>query len=298
MKSKSLSYFVWVSIAAAIITISLKTAAFFLTGSVGLLSDALESVINLVAAVVALFAIKISQKPPDEDHTYGHFKAEYFSSIIEGILIFLAAITIGYTAILRLIHPQPIEQAFLGILISFLAAGVNLVVGIKLLKAGKEHNSIVLEADAHHLFTDVWTSGGVILGVIIVAITQINILDPIVALLVAANIIYTGYVLIKRSSLGFMDTAIDKKDVANIKQILEKYSNKNIKFHSLRTRQAATKKFMSVHVLVPEKWSMQKSHQLVKDMEKDIEQSVFNITVLTRLETIENSEIHDEFDIS
>jgi len=298
MKSKSLSYFVWVSIAAAIITISLKTAAFFLTGSVGLLSDALESVINLVAAVVALFAIKISQKPPDEDHTYGHFKAEYFSSIIEGILIFLAAITIGYTAILRLIHPQPIEQAFLGILISFLPAGVNLVVGIKLLKAGKEHNSIVLEADAHHLFTDVWTSGGVILGVIIVAITQINILDPIVALLVAANIIYTGYVLIKRSSLGFMDTAIDKKDVANIKQILEKYSNKNIKFHSLRTRQAATKKFMSVHVLVPEKWSMQKSHQLVKDMEKDIEQSVFNITVLTRLETIENSEIHDEFDIS
>ncbi|PIY94737.1 MAG: cation-efflux pump [Candidatus Levybacteria bacterium CG_4_10_14_0_8_um_filter_35_23] len=298
MKSKSLSYFVWVSIAAAIITISLKTAAFFLTGSVGLLSDALESVINLVAAVVALFAIKISQKPPDEDHTYGHFKAEYFSSIIEGILIFLAAITIGYTAILRLIHPQPIEQAFFGILISFLAAGINLVVGLKLLKAGKKHNSIVLEADAHHLFTDVWTSGGVILGVIVVAITQINILDPIVALFVAANIIYTGYVLIKRSSLGFMDTAIDKKDVANIKQILKKYSNKDVKFHSLRTRQAATKKFMSVHILVPEKWSMQKSHQLVKDMEKDIEQSVFNITVLTRLETIENSEIHDEFDIS
>lgn len=298
MKNKSLSYFAWLSIGAAILTISLKTAAFLLTGSVGLLSDALESVINLVAAIVALIVIKISQKPPDEDHAYGHFKAEYFSSIIEGILIFLAAVSIGYAAIGRLIHPQPIEQAFFGILISALAAAINLVVGIKLLKAGKKHSSIVLEADAHHLFTDVWTSGGVILGVIVVAITQINIFDPIVAFLVAANIVYTGYILIKRSTLGFMDTAIDRKDVSIIKQILDKYSSKDVKFHSLRTRQAATKKFMSIHALVPEKWSMQKSHQLVKNMEEEIEQNVQNITVLTRLETIENSKTHDEFDIS
>ena len=298
MSNTSLTRFAWISIGAAVVTILLKAAAYFLTGSVGLLSDALESVINLVAAIVALVAIKISQKPPDEDHAYGHFKAEYFSSIIEGILIFIAAVSIGYAAIVRLIHPQPIEQAFIGILISALAAGINLAVGIKLLKAGKKHSSIILEADAHHLFTDVWTSGGVILAVIIVGITKINILDPIVALLVAANIVYTGYVLIKRSALGFMDTAIDKKDVASIKQVLEKYSSKDVKFHSFRTRQAATKKFMSIHVLVPEKWSMQRSHQLIKNMEKEIENSVLNISVLSRLETIENSKSHDIFDIS
>jgi cation diffusion facilitator family transporter len=298
MSTTTLTRFAWISILAAVITISLKTTAFLLTGSVGLLSDALESLINLVAAIIALVAIKISQKPPDDDHTYGHFKAEYFSSIIEGILIFIAAVSIGYAAIGRIMHPQPIEQAFAGVLVSALAAGVNLVVGIKLLKAGKKHSSIILEADAHHLFTDVWTSGGVILAVIIVGITKINILDPIVALLVAANIVYTGYILVKRSALGFMDTAIHKDDVAKIKQILDKYSCAEVKFHSLRTRQAATKKFMSVHVLVPEKWSMQKSHQLIKKIEKEIEDNVSNITVLPRLETIENSKSHDIYDIS
>jgi cation diffusion facilitator family transporter len=298
MTSTTLTRFAWISIFAAIATISLKTIAFLLTGSVGLLSDALESVINLVAAVIALIAIKISQKPPDDDHAYGHSKAEYFSSIIEGILIFIAAISIGYAAVGRIIHPQPIEQAFIGILISILASAINLIVAVKLLRAGKKFSSITLEADAHHLFTDVWTSGGVILGVIIVSITKINILDPIVAILVAVNIVYTGYVLVKRSALGFMDTAIDKEDVLKIKKILNKYSGDNVKFHAFRTRQAATKKFMSVHVLVPEKWSMQKSQLLVKNMEKEIEENISNITILSRLETIENSKLHDEFDIS
>jgi cation diffusion facilitator family transporter len=296
--SNTLAKFAWLSILAALVTIILKSVAYLLTGSVGLLSDALESLINLVAAIVALIAIKISQKPPDEDHEYGHFKAEYFSSIIEGILIFIAAVSIGYAAIMRIIHPQPIEQAFAGVLVSALASGVNLAVGFKLLRAGKKHSSIILEADAHHLFTDVWTSGGVILAVVIVGITKINILDPIVALLVAGNIIFTGFTLIKRSALGFMDTAISKEDVVRIKQILDKYSCAEVKFHSLRTRQAATKKFMSVHVLVPEKWSMQKSNQLIKKIEKEIEENIVNITVLPRLETIENSEFHDIFDIS
>jgi len=205
MNSKSLTRFAWLAIGGAVVTIALKATAYFLTGSVGLLSDALESVVNLVAAVIALAALTIAQKPPDEEHSYGHTKAEYFSSIIEGVLIIVAAVVIGYAAVERLINPQAIEQVSLGLIVAAVASIINFVIARQLLNAGKKYHSITLEADAHHLFTDVWTSVGVIVGVGIVALTGITMLDPIIALLIALNIVYTGYQLIKRSALGFMD---------------------------------------------------------------------------------------------
>ena len=285
---RNLSKFAYLSIAAAIATIILKSGAYLITGSVGLLSDALESVINLIAAVIALAAIRVSQKPPDEKHMYGHSKAEYFSSIIEGILIFIAAISIGYAAISRLMHPQPVEQAYLGIAIATFASGINLIVGIVLLRAGKKHNSITLDADARHLFTDVWTSVGVIVGIILVAITRLNIFDPIVALLVAFNILYAGYKLITRSAEGFMDTAMEDIDHARIMDILNKFKKEGAKFHALKTRQSAAKTFMSVHMLVPEKWTMKEANDLVEQMEDKIKKSFENIDILTHLETIED----------
>lgn len=294
---RNLSKFAYLSIAAAIATIGLKSIAFLLTGSVGLLSDALESIINLIAAVIALIAIKVSQKPPDEKHMYGHSKAEYFSSIIEGLLIFIAAISIGYTAVNRLMHPQPLEQAYVGIAIAILASGINLIVGLTLLKAGKKHNSITLEADAHHLFTDVWTSAGVIIGIIIVAITKLNIFDPIVALLVAFNILYTGYKLITRSAEGFMDAAIEDIDCAKITQILTKFKRQGARFHALKTRQSAAKTFMSVHMLVPEKWTMKKANDMVEQMENEIRGKFVNIDVLTHLETIEDPRSQKDIDL-
>ncbi len=294
---RTLSKFAYLSIAAALATITLKSAAYLLTGSVGLLSDALESVINLIAAIIALIAIRVSQKPPDEKHMYGHSKAEYFSSIIEGALIFIAAISIGYTAIGRLIHPQPLEQAYVGIAIATFASGINLVVGLTLLKAGKKHRSITLEADAHHLFTDVWTSAGVIIGIIIVTITKLNILDPIVALLVAFNILYTGYKLITRSAEGFMDAAIKDIDCAKITQILDKYEKQGARFHALKTRQSAAKTFMSVHMLVPEKWTMKKANDLVEQMENEVRINLADIDVLTHLETIEDPRSQKDIDL-
>ncbi|MCL4354410.1 cation diffusion facilitator family transporter [Patescibacteria group bacterium] len=294
---KNLSKFAYLSITAALATIGLKFTAYLLTGSVGILSDALESVINLIAAVIALIAIRVSQKPPDEKHMYGHSKAEYFSSIIEGLLIFAAAISIGYAAIIRLMHPQPIEQAYFGIAIATFASVINLIAGLTLLKAGKKYRSITLEADAHHLFTDVWTSAGVILGVIVVAVTRLNILDPIVALLVAFNILYTGYRLITKSAEGFMDTAIEDIDSTRIRRILAGYKKQGVKFHALKTRQSAAKTFMSVHMLVPENWTMKKANNMVEKMEKDIRTSFINIDVLTHLETIEDPRSQKDIDL-
>lgn len=294
----SLTKFAYLSIAAAIITISLKALAYFLTGSVGLLSDALESVVNLFAAIVALFALRLAHKPPDEQHAYGHFKAEYFSSIIEGGLIFVAALTIGFTAINRIINPQPIEQATLGIVISIIASIINFGVAVKLLQAGKKFHSITLEADAHHLFTDVWTSVGVVVAVAVVAITHITILDPLIALGVAVNIIYTGYQLIKRSALGFMDTSIPEKELVKINEILEKYTKEDIAYHALRSRQSGARKFMSVHILVPGKWSIQEGHNLLEKIEEEICKTIPNITVFTHIEPIEDPKSQDDISIT
>ena len=286
---KDLSKYVWMSIAAAVLTITLKTVAYFYTGSIGLLSDALESVINLIAAIIALLMIKIAVQPPDDDHAFGHDKAEYFASGIEGTLIFLAAGGIIYTAIPRLLAPQPIENVGIGLAVSVAASIVNLVVGILLIKIGKQHHSIVLEADGRHLMTDVWTSVGVILAVLAVSFTGWLILDPIIALVVALNIVWTGFQLIKRSALGLMDTAISPETTKEIVRVLDGYVEKQgIDYHALRTRQSGARKFISVHILVPDEWTVQKGHDLTEEIELEIYRVIPESTVFTHLEPLED----------
>lgn len=263
----------------------------------GLLSDALESVINLVAALTALFLLKLAEKPPDDNHLYGHTKAEYFSSIIEAGLIVLAAISIGFTAFDRILHPRLIEMAAAGLIISAAASLVNLAVALVLLKVGKKHNSATLEADGHHLLTDVWTSAGVIVGVGIVTVTGIQILDPVVAILVAVNIVLTGYGIIKQSALGLMDTSLPKKDLLKINQILAGYQNRGIVFHGIKTRRSSTRSFMSVHILVPGNWSVQKGHDLLEDMEKNICSNFPGLTVFTHLEPKEDPRSQEDISI-
>ncbi len=289
MKRENLSRYAWLSIAAAVITIALKMAAYLYTGSVGLLSDALESVINLVAAVIALIIIRIAAAPPDEDHEFGHDKAEYFASGIEGTLIFFAALGIVYTAVPRLFAPQPLESVGFGLIISLAATLINLFVGIVLIRIGKQHHSIVLEADGRHLMTDVWTSIGVVAAIVVVSLTGWIILDPLIALVVALNIVWTGYQLIHRSALGLMDTAIAPEVCEEIRAVLDGYVEKQgIDYHALRTRQSGAKKFISVHILVPDEWTVQKGHDLTEEIEMAIIQAVPESTVFTHLEPLED----------
>jgi cation diffusion facilitator family transporter len=295
MKRDTLTRYAWLSIAAAIITISLKAGAYALTGSVGLLSDAIESVVNLLAAVMALSMLTIAARPPDESHTFGHGKAEYFSSNTEGVLILVAAAGIAVTAIERLINPREIEQVGIGLTISVIASLVNFVVARILLKAGKEHNSITLEADAHHLMTDVWTSAGVLVGLGAVALTGWSILDPLVALGVAVNIVYTGVKLIRRSVAGLMDESLSNEEMQTVEDVLEKYRQEHkIDFHALRTRQAGARHFISMHVLVPGEWTVHDAHHVAEDIENDIRAAVQNSVAFTHLEPIEDEISHDD----
>jgi cation diffusion facilitator family transporter len=290
----SLTRFAWLSIGAAILTITLKTLAYLLTGSVGLLSDAIESIINLVAAVMALWMLSIAARPPDESHLYGHSKAEYFASAVEGTLILAAAISIAVAAIQRLFEPRPLEQVGIGLAVSVAAGLVNFFAARTLLNAGKKYNSITLEADAHHLMTDVWTSGGVLVGVAIVALTGWLVLDPIVALLVAANIVWTAVSLLRRSVAGLMDASLPAEDKMKIEAVLDLYRQKGLEFHALRTRQAAARRFVSVHVLVPGEWSVHDSHHIAEDIEADIRKAIGEAAVITHLEPIDDEISHDD----
>jgi cation diffusion facilitator family transporter len=283
----SLKKFIYLSIAAAVATIALKTFAWHLTGSVGLLSDAMESIVNLAAALVALIMLNIAEKPPDEEHAFGHSKAEYFSSAIEGGLITIAAFSIVWTAIPRLVNPQPLENLGIGLLVSVLASLINLFVAIVLLRTGKKRNSITLEADGKHLLTDVWTSGGVLAGIALVKLTGWLILDPIVAILVAANIVWFGFQLLKRSTDGLLDTAIPLADRDKINNHLKKYETEGIAFHSIMTRQAGQRIFISLHVLVPPDWSVQEGHDLLEEIESDLNK-LFDMpsNVITHLEPL------------
>ena len=249
----SLTRFAWLSIAAAILTIALKTIAYLLTGSVGLLSDALESLVNLAGALMALAMLTIAVRPADDEHAYGHSKAEYFSSGVEGTLILIAAISIGVAAFQRLITPKPLEQVGLGLAVSIVASLVNLSVALVLFRASKRHNSITLNANAQHLMTDVWTSAGVLVGVGAVALTGWERLDPIVAFIVAGNIIWSGVRIVRTSVLGLMDTALPAEELSTIQRVLEGYRQDGVEYHALRTRQAGTRRFVSFHVLVPGK---------------------------------------------
>jgi len=285
----SLTKFAWLSIGAAIATIGLKTAAYFLTGSIGLLSDAIESLVNLAGAIMALIMLTIAARPADHDHVYGHSKAEYFASITEGLLILGAAVSIIITAVKRLLDPQPLEQLGIGLAVSVVASVINFIVSRILLNAGKKYHSITLEADGHHLMTDVWTSVGVIGGVAIAGFTGWHFLDPIVAILVALNIVWTGFQLIQRSVAGLMDAAIPESDRDKIITVMQKYREKGVDFHALRTRQAAARRFISVHILFPGEWTVHDAHHIAEDFENDVRMILGGVlTVFTHLEPVED----------
>ncbi|MBI5106734.1 MAG: cation transporter [Solirubrobacterales bacterium] len=276
------------SVVAAIATIGLKTTAWAITGSVGLLSDAAESVVNLVAAVIALGVVRWAAKPADEQHAYGHAKAEYFSAGIEGGLILIAALTIAVSAIDRLLHPQELSDVGVGLAVSAVASVINLGVGLLLVRAGRRHRSITLEADGRHLLTDVWTSVGVIAGVAAVALTGWERLDAVVALAVAANIVVTGVALVRRSGGGLMDRALDRTAYDEVDAALAAFRERGIAFHALRTRQAGRRAFVSVHVLVPGDWTVQRGHDLAEDVEAAVRARLPYATVFTHLEPLED----------
>ena len=284
----------WLSIAAALATIALKTAAWALTGSVGLLSDAAESVVNLVAAIVAMAALHWATKPADEEHAYGHAKAEYFSAGVEGTLIVVAAAAIAVTAIDRLLHPRAIEDVGLGLAVSAVASLINFAVGYLLLRTGRRERSIVLEADGKHLITDVWTSVGVIIGVAGVAITGWQRLDALVALAVAVNIVATGGGLLRRSVGGLMDRALGEPERRQIEEVLAGFFGSDVQFHALRTRQAGSRAFVSVHVLVPGAWTVQRGHDVVEEVESALRERLPYATVFTHLEPAEDPRSFDD----
>jgi cation diffusion facilitator family transporter len=294
MNRSSLTRFAWLSIAAAILTIGLKAIAYQLTGSVGLLSDALESFVNLAGALMALAMLTIAARPADEDHLYGHSKAEYFSSGAEGMLILVAAISIGIAAVQRLMTPKPLEQIGFGIGISIVASFVNLAVGLVLRRAGKQYNSITLEANAKHLMTDVWTSAGVLVGVGAVALTGWVRLDPIVALVVAGNIVWSGFQIVRNSVLGLMDTALPVEEQITLQKVLEQHLQTGVQYHALRTRQSGARRFISLHVLVPGDWTVQRGHQLLECIEADIRLALPTAAVFTHLESLNDPASWDD----
>jgi cation diffusion facilitator family transporter len=288
MNERSLTHFAWLSIGAAVLTIALKTVAYILTGSVGLLSDAVESLVNLVGGVMALAMLTVAARPADEHHSFGHSKAEYFSAGVEGGLILLAALSIAVAAIRRLLAPQPLEQIGLGLAVSVAAGLVNLGVALVLLRVGRRRKSITLEANAHHLLTDVWTSVGVLVAVGAVGLTGFLSLDPIIALVVAGNIVFTGVRIVRKAVSGLMDAAFPAQDLAAIRQVLGPYEEQGAQFHALRTRQAGSRGFVSVHVLVPGAWTVHDGHQFVERIERDIRTAVPGAHVTTHLESLDD----------
>ncbi len=283
-----LTKFAWLSIGAALATITLKTLAFLLTGSVGLLSDAAESVVNLVGAIVALVMLTIAARPADESHAHGHSKAEYFSSGIEGVLIIIAAISIALAAISRLLNPQPLEAVGVGLVVAVAASAINFFVARVLARAGKQYNSITLEADAKHLMTDVWTSAGVIGAVAAVAVTGWERLDPIVALVVAVNILWTAYGLLRQSVAGLMDASLPVEEQAAVAKVLDSYKSQGVEYHALRTRRAAARRFISFHLLVPGSWTVQRGHAVLDQIENEICQVLPGAEVTAHLEPLED----------
>ncbi len=285
---RSTRFYAVLSIAAAVVTIGLKFGAYFLTGSVGLFSDAAESVVNLVAAVTALWALTLAARPPDEEHTFGHNKAEYFSSGLESALILISAGWIAATAVPRLFDPQPLQNVGVGIAVTLVAAAINGGVALSLMRAGRRLRSITLEADARHLLTDVWTSAGVVVGIVLVGLTGWLVLDPLIALLVAANIVSTGVRLLRDTGKGLLDRALPAEDQAKISKILSRYEERDIRFHAVRTRSAGQRRFVSMHVLVPGGWTVKRGHDLAEEIENDIARDLPQSTFFTHVEPAED----------
>jgi len=297
MQPQSLTRFAWLSIGAALATMALKTLAYYLTGSVGLLSDAMESLVNLAGALMALSMLTVAARPADEDHPYGHGKAEYFSAGVEGTLILVAAASIAYAAVQRLLHPRALEQLGLGLAVSVVASLVNLVVALILLKAARAHRSATLSANAHHLLTDVWTSVGVLVGVGAVALTGWQSLDPLVAIAVAVNIVWTGTRIVRDSVYGLMDAALPLTELELLKKLLDRYGGEGVHYHALRTRQSGARRFVSLHVLVPGEWSVQHGHDTLERIEADIRRALPPVTVFTHLEPIGDPAAMNDLDL-
>jgi cation diffusion facilitator family transporter len=295
--TQRLERLLWLSVAAAVATISLKTLAWLVTGSVGLLSDAAESVVNLAAAVFAVIVVRWAARPPDEEHAYGHEKADYLSAGVEGALIFVAAVTIAFTAIGRLAHPQPLEHVGIGVAVSVVASLINFAVARVLIKVGRDERSLVLEADGRHLMTDVWTSVGVVVGVTAVAITGVERLDPIIALLVAANIVATAVSLVRRFVGGLMDRALSEDERAEVDAILNEFATDDVHFHAVRTRRAGRRAFVSLHVLVPAGWTVQRGHDLAERVEARLREALEHATVFTHLEPVEDPTSFDDTEL-
>ena len=288
MAAHSLTRYAWLSIAAAMVTMGLKLLAWRLTGSVGLLSDALESLVNLGGAVMALMMLRIAMQPPDSDHAYGHSKAEYFSSGFEGMLIFIAGGLIIWQALPSLFNPQSLQQAWLGLVVSAVAAAVNLIVSRILLKAGRKYRSITLEADSHHLMSDVWTSAGILIGVALVAMTGWRVLDPLIAIAVAINILWTGVRLVRESADGLMDAAWSADDLQTLDKVLDQFRGGKVDFHAIRTRRAAAQRFVSFHLLVPGAWPVQQAHELAERVEGRLSELMPGVIAISHIEPIED----------
>jgi cation diffusion facilitator family transporter len=284
----SARFYAVLSVVAAVSTIGLKLGAYSITGSVGLFSDAAESVVNLVAAVTALWALTVAARPPDEEHAYGHDKAEYFSSGLESALIIIAAAWIGVAAWGRLMDPQPLQNVGLGLSMTLVAAALNGGVALVILRAGRRLRSITLRADAHHLLTDVWTSVGVVLGVVIVQLTGWLVLDPLIALLVAANIVWTGVRLLRDTAQGLLDQALPPEDQKEISGVLSRYEQRGIRFHALRTRAAGQRRFISMHVLVPGQWTVKQGHDLSEKIERELAAVLPQSTFFIHIEPFED----------
>jgi cation diffusion facilitator family transporter len=286
--TNALMRLLWLSVMAAVLTIALKVSAWYLTGSVGLLSDAAESLINLVAALIALMAFRWAAQPPDEEHAYGHAKAEYVSAGIEGALICAAAVTIAVVGFRRVIDPQPITDVGLGLALTGMAALINLAVGLKLVRAGRAHRALAVEADGRHLLSDVLTSAAVIVGVAVVWVTGWARLDGIIAIAVAAHIVVMGVQLVRRSTGGLMDRAIDAAGQETIAGVLEEFRTAGVAFHALRTRQAGRRSFVSMHILVPGEWTVARGHDLAEDVEARIRAALPGAVVFTHIEPAED----------
>jgi cation diffusion facilitator family transporter len=293
-----LSRFAWLSIAAALVTIALKTVAWQITGSVGLLSDAAESLVNLVAAIVALVALTVAIKPADKNHHFGHSKAEYFSAAAEGMMIFVAAAVILFSSIQRFLNPQALENVGVGLAVSVVASVVNGLVAVVLLRAGARYRSITLTADGKHLMTDVWTSVGVVVGVLLVWVTGWERLDPVVAFAVGLNILVTGWRLIRSASAGLMDVSLPKEDNAVIREVLGRFTSADVTWHRLLTREAGNRRFMQFDLLVPGGWTVQRGHDLVEDITDALVAEFPDIEVLCHIEPVEDPRSYEDTGVS
>lgn len=293
--SKGLTRFAWLSIFAALLTIWLKTAAWWATDSVGLLSDAAESSVNLVGAVATLIALRIAFRPPNQQHPFGQGKAEYFSAALEGQMIFVAALFILYSATLRLIEPQPLQQLDQGLALGGAAAAVNAIVGVILLRVGRNRGSAALEADAKHLLTDVWTTAGVVVGLLLAQFTGLQWIDPLVAIGVALHILWIGWTLISQSASSLLDRAWKAEEQQQLAQLLAKFQTDSTRLHGLRTRISGRQQYAEVHVLVPGGWSVAQGHALVARIEAAVHDVFISASINCQLQPVEDPHSYDDF---